>query len=111
MSDPARLPEPEALPDNVRQLRPRRRGRYGEWPATVVLLLIAVAFAIVAMGHFRRGAVVFSGAVVLAFFLRLLLPTGDAGMLRVRSRVVDLVVLATLGLSVASLTFLVPPPS
>ncbi len=110
MSAQAPLPDPAQLPDNVRQLRPRA-GRFGQWPATLVALLIVASFGVVAAGHFRRGAVLFSGAVVLAFFLRALLPSRDAGMLAVRSRTVDLCTLAVLGLAVASLTFLVPAPS
>jgi uncharacterized membrane protein YjjP (DUF1212 family) len=107
--EPARPLRADELPDNVRELRPR--GRFGQWPAAVVLGLIAIAFAIVAADHFRRGAVLFSAAVVLAFFLRLMLPSRDAGLLAVRSRTVDLVVLGVLGLALASLTFLVPAPS
>ena len=99
----------ERPPDNVRALRPRPR--YGQWPAGLVLLLTAVAFAVVGSGHFRRGAVIFSAAVVLAFFLRLMLPSRDAGWLAVRHRAIDLAVLGVLGLAVAALTFLVPPPS
>jgi uncharacterized membrane protein YjjP (DUF1212 family) len=110
MSAPAPLPDPLQRPDNVRELR-RRGARFGQWPATVVGVLVAVSFALVAMGHFRRGAVLFSAGVVLAFFLRALLPSRDAGMLVVRSRAVDLATLAVLGVAVASLTFLVPAPS
>ena len=53
----------------------------------------------------------FSFAFVLAFFLRLLLPNSDAGLLAVRSRRVDLLVLGVLALSVSVLSLVVPPPS
>jgi hypothetical protein len=106
------LPEPaapDALPDNVRALRPRRRFR--EWPLTAVLLVMAAAAAVIASDHFRRGAVLFSAAVLLAFFLRLLLPERDSGMLAVRSKPLDLGVLAALGLAFSFLAFAVPAPS
>ncbi len=93
----------------VRPLRPRRRLR--QWPITVVLAGIGVALLVVATDHFRRGAVLLSASVLLAFFLRLLLPERDAGMLAVRSKVIDLVVLGTLGLLLTLFTFWVPPPS
>ena len=40
-----------------------------------------------------------------------MLPSRDAGWLAVRHRAIDLAVLGVLGLAVAALTFLVPPPS
>lgn len=89
--------------------QPRRRFR--EWPIVVVLSVVVVSLVIVANGHFRRGCVILAGAVVLAFFLRMLLPNADAGMLAVRSRRVDLLVLGVLGLAVSVLSLWVPPPS
>ena len=100
----------ESIPDNVRLLRPEPK-RFAQWPLCTVLLLMAISFAIVATDHFRRGAVLFSAAVVLAFFLRLLLSDADAGMLAVRSRKVDLIILGALALGVSVLSLVVPPPS
>jgi Protein of unknown function (DUF3017) len=79
-----------------------------EWPTIVVLGVVIVAMAVVLTGRFRPGCVVLAGAVVLAFFLRLLLPRRDIGMLAVRSRAVDLGVLGALGTAVSVLAFLVP---
>lgn len=87
---------------------PARRSRLREWPIGLVVLVALGALGIVAAGGFRQGCVVLAGAVVLAFFLRLLLPTVDAGMLVVRSRVVDLMVLGALAGTVSVLAFLVP---
>lgn len=89
----------------------RRRNWLRQWPISVVLLGIVVALVFVATDHFRRGAIVLSAAVILAFFLRLMLPAKDAGWLAVRSRRVDLTVLAVLGLALAVFTFWVPPPN
>lgn len=104
------LPDDGRVPDNVRPLRRRRRG-FREWPLTSVLVVMAVATAVVASDHFRRGAVLFSAAVVLAFFLRLLLSDRDAGLLAVRHKSIDLAVLAGLGLGFSFLALAVPAPS
>ena len=82
-----------------------------QWPLTASLLVVVVGLLIVAGGHFRRGTVVLSFGVALALFLRLLLPNDDAGMLAVRSKRVDVVVLATLALATSLLALWVPPPS
>lgn len=96
----------------VTELKPRRRRNWlRQWPISVVLLGITIALVTVATDHFRRGAVILSASVILAFFLRLLLPAKDAGWLAVRSRRVDLVVLGVLGLALAVFTFWVPPPN
>lgn len=101
----------EALPDNVRHLRPQPAPRLREWPITLVSLVLIVSLGITSADHFRRGAVLFSFGIALAFFLRLLLPERDAGLLAVRSRKVDLLVLGLLTLSVSVLSLTVPPPS
>ena len=66
---------------------------------------------LIAMDYFRRGSVVLSASVLLAAFLRLLLPDADAGMLVVRSRKIDVAVLAVLGIGLTLFTFWVPAPS
>lgn len=82
-----------------------------DWPLMTVLLVAAVALLVVALGYFRRGSVLLAAAVVLAFFLRLLLTDADAGSLQVRTRAIDLSVLGALGAGLAVLAFLVPDPS
>jgi len=122
MSDGGGLPDPADrpalravadLPDNVRVLRAARPPRrwLAQWPITVVLTLAAVSLGTVALNHFRRGAVLMAAALVLAFFLRLLLPERDAGMLVVRSRLVDLLTLGAFGLGLSVLAYWVPPPA
>jgi hypothetical protein len=65
----------------------------------------------IAMDYFRRGSIVLSASVLLAAFLRLLLPDEDAGMLVVRTRRVDVATLAALGIGLTVFTFWVPAPS
>ena len=95
-------------PDNVRDLR--ARGWWQQWPIIVVLLGVAIALTLVALDYFRRGSIVLAGSVLLAAFLRLLLPDREAGLLVVRSRRVDVAVLGILGALLAVFAFWVPPP-
>ncbi len=104
------LPQPSALPDNVRQLRLRRTPRW-QWPLNAVLVGVAASLAIIAANHFRRGSVALAAFVWLAFFLRLLLGDTEAGWLTVRSKRTDLVVLLALAVGVSTLALIVPPPS
>lgn len=95
-------------PDNVRDLRARSWWR--QWPILVVLLGVVVALVLVALDYFRRGSVVLAGSVLLAAFLRLLLPDREAGLLAVRSRRVDVAILGVMGALLAIFAFWVPPP-
>jgi hypothetical protein len=82
-----------------------------EWPITAALTVVVIGLAVVASGHFRRGTVLLSFGVALALFLRLLLPSSEAGLLAVRSKRVDVVVLAILAVATSVLALWVPPPS
>ena len=94
--------------DNVRPLR--AGGWWRQWPILVVLTGVVIALALVSLDYFRRGSVVLAGSVLLAAFLRLLLPDREAGLLVVRSRRVDVAVLGVLGALLAVFAFWVPPP-
>jgi hypothetical protein len=98
--------------DNVIQLRRGRTpGWLRQWPTIIVLAGVSLAMVLISLDSFRRGSVVLSASVLLAAFLRLLLPDSDAGMLAVRSKKIDVVTLGLLGLGVTIFTFWVPPPS
>lgn len=98
--------------DNVIPLRrSRSRAWLREWPITLVLAGVALAMILIALDSFRRGCVVLSASVLLAAFLRLLLPDDDAGMLAVRTKKIDVITLGLLGIGVTVFTFWVPPPS
>ena len=94
--------------DNVRELRGSRWWR--QWPISVVLAGVVVALLLVTFDYFRRGAIVLAASVLLAAFLRLLLPEREAGLLVVRSRRVDVAILGTFGILLALFAFWVPPP-
>ena len=82
-----------------------------QWPIAASLAVVLAGLVVVASGHFRRGTLLLSFGVALALFLRLLLPGSEAGLLAVRSKKVDVAVLATLALATSLLALWVPPPS
>jgi hypothetical protein len=88
-----------------------KRNWLAQWPITLVLLGVATSMILIADDYFRRGCVVLSASVLLAAFLRLLLPESDAGMLTVRSRRIDVTVLGVLGIGLSVFAFWVPAPS
>lgn len=95
----------------VHKLRPRRQRWWSQWPLGIVLLGVALSLIIVALDRFRVGSVLLAGSVVLAFVLRLVLPPDRIGLLAVRSRTVDLVVLGSLSLALVVFSLWVPPPT
>ena len=82
-----------------------------EWPLATSLAVVLAGLLVVATGHFRRGTVVLSFGITLALFLRILLPNDRAGLLAVRSKKVDVVVLAALAAATSVMSLWVPPPS
>jgi len=96
----------------IRPIRPERRARWWrEWPIIIVLIGVGIALVMIAADYFRRGSIVLAGSVLLAAFLRLLLPSDEAGMLVVRSKRIDVAVLGTLGIALTVFAFWVPEPS
>ena len=93
------------------------------WPTVsvaylVVVLVGAVGLVLMAVvgwgqaddGLFRPGALLVATAVCLSALARAFLSEQAAGMLALRSRRVDVLVYAVLGVSAVVLAFLVPPP-
>lgn len=92
--------------------RQRRAGRWlAQWPIGVVLFGVGVACVLIAADYFRRGSVVLAASVLLAAFLRLLLPESDAGMLVVRSKRIDVITLGALAVGLTVFAFWVPAPT
>jgi Protein of unknown function (DUF3017) len=109
VSEPSAPGPPEAA-------RHAQRGRRSlplprEWPITLILLGVAVSLLVVALNHFRRGTVLLALFVLLAAALRLVLPAREAGLLAVRSRLIDVFTLGGLGAGLLFFALIVPPPS
>jgi hypothetical protein len=74
----------------------------------LVLAVAAVGIAIVWNGDWRLGIRCLAGGLCLAALLRLVLPARDAGMLAVRNRFFDAVVLGGLGAAILFLASTIP---
>jgi hypothetical protein len=75
-------------------------------PMTFVLLIAGAGMVRTLTQHWREGAVLLGGALVVAAVLRLLLPTDRVGLLAIRSRPIDVLCYAGLGtvISVLAMT-------
>jgi hypothetical protein len=76
-----------------------------------VLLVVLVGLAFVGQDHWKRGLLLVGVGLVVGAVLRLLLPARAAGLLVIRGRVFDALVLAGLGAATIVLTSSVPLPS
>ncbi|MFD9960389.1 DUF3017 domain-containing protein [Amycolatopsis sp. NPDC058986] len=65
-------------------------------PFALVLLVVAVAALRIFQYHWREGAVLIGGALLLAGLLRGILPTEKAGLLAIRGKPVDVLTYAAL---------------
>jgi len=88
--------------------RPFLAGLLRQLPLFAVLVVVAVGLGMVALEHWRRGLLVVGLALVGAGVLRLVLPVRRVGFLAVRSRPVDVVLVAGAGAAVAVLSIVVP---
>ncbi|MDQ1617788.1 MAG: hypothetical protein QOE19_357 [Actinomycetota bacterium] len=88
---------------------PIRGGWVGrQWPLLLVLGGCLSAFLTVALDHFRAGCLLFGFSVLLAALARAVMPARRVGLLVVRSRAFDLVVLLAMGVSLVVLAVVVP---
>ena len=76
-------------------------GRFTAFPGyttfVLVFLVVAVGMVRVLTQHWREGAALLGGALLLAAFLRVLLPPERVGLLAIRSRPVDVLVYLAFG--------------
>ena len=93
---------PQKQPLYVR--RPFVAGIVRQLPLLAAILVVGLGLVLVTFGYWRRGLVVIGLALVGAALLRLLLPLRSVGLLAVRSRSVDVILLAGTGLALTVLT-------
>ena len=74
----------------------------------VALLGVGVGLVIVTIGDWRYGVRIAGGSLVFAAVCRLLLPSHHAGMLAVRNRWFDTVVLTAVGVALVVLAGSIP---
>ena len=88
--------------------RPFVAGLLRQLPLLVVLSVVGLGLLLVTFQHWRLGLVVMGLALVGAGLLRLSLPVRRAGFLAVRSRPVDVVLLAGTGLALMVIARTIP---
>lgn len=80
-------------------------------PLVLVVIGVAVGVVVAMLRHPQPGMLVISGTLVVGAFLRLVLRPRDAGSLVVRSRQVDVVLLAALAAAIGVLALVTPFPA
>jgi hypothetical protein len=90
--------------------RPFLAGLIRQLPLLAVLAVVAVGLLVVTFDHWRRGIVIVGLALIGGAVLRLLLPVRRVGFLAVRSRPVDVVLLAGTGLALTVGVLTIPYP-
>ena len=90
--------------------RPFLAGLLRQLPLLAVLVAVGVGLVFVTFGHWRRGIVIIGLALIGAAVLRLLVPLRRVGFLAVRSRPVDVALLAVTGLAVIVIVLTIPFP-
>ena len=88
--------------------RPFLAGLVRQLPLLAVLIAVGVGLLLVTFEHWRIGLVVVGLSLVGAGLLRLLLPARRVGFLAVRSRAVDVVLMAGAGLTLTVVALTVP---
>ena len=106
----ADAPLPAETPSDPGHDEDRRRlpRTIGGWFYLVVLAATGVGIVVVATGNWRVGTRWIGGALLFAALIRLVLPARDAGMLAVRHRSVDCVMLAGVGVMLLILAETIP---
>jgi hypothetical protein len=88
--------------------RPFLAGLVRQLPLLAVLVAVGLGLLIVTFDYWRRGLVLIGLALIGAAVLRLLLPVRRAGFLAVRSRPLDVVLLAGTGLALTVIALAIP---
>jgi len=111
------VPSPEEIAEELDAVAEEQQEQPEErrYPSTiggafylVVLALAAVGIAIVWSGDWRLGMRCLAGGLCFAAVVRLVLPARDAGMLAVRNRFFDVLVLGGLGAAIFFLATTIP---
>lgn len=81
----------------------------GQWPILTVGLFLLAAFGLVVAGYWRRGALVLAIGVGVAAAMRLALTEDRAGLLVVRSRVIDIATTASVSAAMFYIAWTIDP--
>ena len=97
---------------DVPATKPPRRGASGvivrQWPLLLVLVGGVTALLVVALDGFRLGCILLGASMAFAAVARMVLPARRVGLLVVRSRPFDVLVLAVMGAALVILAVSIP---
>lgn len=79
-----------------------------QWPLMVVVAGIVMGLGVVAVGQWRFGCVVIGASLGIGAVERLALADADAGLLKVRSKAFDVLIMLGMGAAIIALAILVP---
>jgi len=88
--------------------RPFLAGLLRQLPLLAVLVAVGIGLLMVTFGHWRQGLLMIGLALVGAAVLRMLLPVRRVGFLAVRSRPLDVVLLAGTGITLTVTALTIP---
>ncbi len=77
----------------------------GQLPYAFVLCGVGAGLAVVATNHFRRGSMLIAAAVFIGALARLVLPESQVGMLAVRRRWLDVLLMALAAVGITLVAF------
>lgn len=80
----------------------------GQWPLASVLSGVALGLLIVSMSHWRAGSTLVGLSITMGGLLRLM-PQQRVGLLAVRNRAVDSILLLGVGIGITVLAWWIPP--
>jgi xanthine/uracil permease len=86
----------------MRRLRP-------QWPIVWVVLIFVVAFSLAAANFWRRGSLLIGIGAGVAAVLRLALTEDRAGLLVVRSKVIDFTMMASVAAAMVYIAWTIDP--
>ena len=79
----------------------------GQWPLASVLLGVLAGLVVVWTSHWRTGTTLIGLAITMGWLFRLL-PNRRVGLLAVRNKAVDTLVLLSVGIGITVLAWAVP---
>ncbi len=97
------------LPTRVEATEFTRRLVRAQWPILGVGVIFVMAFALVAAGYWRRGALLIGIGAGVAAVLRLVLSEDRAGLLVVRAKSLDFATAVTFAATVAFIASTIDP--
>jgi hypothetical protein len=103
------VPGPPTPPPPRSAARAQARPVVPRWlsrlPYTFVLCGVGAGLVVVATNHFRRGSMLIAAAVFIGALARLVLPPGQVGMLAVRRKWLDVLLMTTAAVGITLVAF------